>query len=221
MAITQEFNGDILVDGNVSSDTITAGGAIISGAVSANSASISGAVSASGVSITGALSANTANINGVVTASYLGTTGNATNQTMSQLAVTNAINNAVTNALNRAHPVGTYYISDSATSPASLFGGSWQAINNRFLYATGKYSAGTTGGEESHVLSVSEMPQHNHDIRTLSGSSASSSNEYIKADATWNVLYQLSTASIGLRGNNQPHNNMPPFLVVNMWKRVA
>lgn len=209
MAITQEFNGDILVDGNVSSDTITAIGTTISGALLASSASISGG-----------LSANTANINGAVTANYLGSTGNATNQTMSQLAITNAINNAITSALMRGHPIGTYYISDSDTSPASLFGGSWQALHNVFLYASGKYSVGTTGGEEAHVLTIAELARHQHILYDYVAGSGTVYGINRNSMTSTGSEFQ-SSAGTGMVGANAPHNNMPPFLVVNMWKRVA
>ena len=35
------------------------------------------------------------------------------------------------------YPVGAIYMSVSSTSPASLFGGTWEQIQNRFLLAAG------------------------------------------------------------------------------------
>lgn len=62
-----------------------------------------------------------------------------------------------------AHPVGDIYISTSPTSPATLFGGTWVRLEDRFLLAAGStYAAGSTGGEASHVLTASEMPAHTH-----------------------------------------------------------
>lgn len=225
MAITQEFNGDILVDGNVSSDTITAIGAIINGELSANSANVSGAVSARSASITGALTAN-----------FLDTTGNANNQAMSQnattIAINNAVANAVTNALNRAHPIGAIYISTVATSPASLFGGSWKVINNRFLYASGTYSVGATGGSETHTLNVKEIPMHGKHIpyggESTSGGSAAGKflaerafDSYGNTGRGWNNLYNEYYPYTFEVGGNGAHNNMPPYLVVYMWQRTA
>lgn len=45
------------------------------------------------------------------------------------------------------YPVGAIYISYDSTSPATLFGGTWTAINGRFLLAQNStYTAGSTGG---------------------------------------------------------------------------
>lgn len=52
-------------------------------------------------------------------------------------------------------------MSSSSTSPASLFGGAWSALTGRFLYCNN----GTgTGGSNTHTLTTSEMPSHNHTV---------------------------------------------------------
>ena len=62
------------------------------------------------------------------------------------------------------YPVGSIYMSVNATSPATLFGGTWTQLKDRFLLGAGStYGNGTTGGEASHKLSVNEMPSHAHD----------------------------------------------------------
>ena len=61
-----------------------------------------------------------------------------------------------------AHPVGSVYQSTVATSPESLFGGTWEEIRDVFLLAAGTRTAGNAGGEETHTLTVSEMPSHGH-----------------------------------------------------------
>lgn len=48
--------------------------------------------------------------------------------------------------LNLIYPVGSYYISNSSTSPATRFGGTWTQITGRVLYcnsSVGNYDAGT------------------------------------------------------------------------------
>jgi hypothetical protein len=62
-----------------------------------------------------------------------------------------------------SYPVGSIYVSAKATSPAELFGGTWKAIEDVFLYCAGpKHAAGETGGAETHTQTVEEMPAHNH-----------------------------------------------------------
>ena len=56
-------------------------------------------------------------------------------------------------------------MSVNSVSPATLFGGTWSRISDRFLLAAGSsYSAGSTGGEASHALTTAEMPGHTHTI---------------------------------------------------------
>jgi hypothetical protein len=58
----------------------------------------------------------------------------------------------ITDFLNKVYPVGAIYLSTVSTSPATLFGGSWTQIQNRFLVAAGSsYGAGSTGGSETHT----------------------------------------------------------------------
>ena len=71
--------------------------------------------------------------------------------------------------LNLSHPIGSVYISMNSTHPATLFGGTWEALPaGRVLLGQGKadsgttYKAGNKGGNESHVLSISEIPSHSH-----------------------------------------------------------
>ena len=62
--------------------------------------------------------------------------------------------------INAIYPVGAIYISVSATSPATLFGGSWTRIQDRFLLAAGsEYAPGSAGGEATHKLTETEMPK--------------------------------------------------------------
>ena len=113
------------------------------------------------------------------------------------------------------YPVGSIYLSADATSPASLFGGTWERIEDRFLLAAGStYTAGDMGGEAAHTLTVSEMPSHNHTY-TIPGNETGTS--WYGANGTAKGAPQSS----GDSGDGEAHNNMPPYLAVYMWKRVA
>ena len=117
-----------------------------------------------------------------------------------------------------AYPVGAIYISTVSTSPASLFGGTWEQLKDRFLLGAGDtYSAGSTGGEAAHTLTVGEMPSHSHEVRCVRYNSGTGPN----VTGNGSLKYVHETFSTYSSGGNQPHNNMPPYLAVYMWKRVA
>ena len=120
------------------------------------------------------------------------------------------------------YPIGAIYLSVSATNPATLFGGKWEQIKDRFLLAAGDtYAIGTTGGEATHKLTVAEMPSHKHDLRAPSGNIAASGggigNEFVVSDTQGKSLPKWTVAA----GGNAAHNNMPPYIVVYVWKRVS
>lgn len=71
----------------------------------------------------------------------------------------------IDSVLSKAYPVGAIYCSTVETNPHELFGfGTWEYIEQgRVLLSQGdKYSAGSTGGAETHTLTTQEMPKHNH-----------------------------------------------------------
>jgi hypothetical protein len=72
------------------------------------------------------------------------------------------------NLINLVYPVGSIYMSVNNVSPATFLGGTWVAIQDTFLLSAGsKHSAGSTGGEETHTLSVAETPAHTHTRGTM------------------------------------------------------
>lgn len=123
-------------------------------------------------------------------------------------------------------PEGTIYLSTLNISPASLFGGTWEQLKDRFLLAAGDtYTAGDTGGEATHALTVDEIPEHRHMLRY---ESTSGSTEFAIYTATSDAENDTgNNETTGLRryttytGGSQAHNNMPPYLVVYAWKRVS
>lgn len=67
------------------------------------------------------------------------------------------------------HPIGSIYESTVDTSPADLFGGTWETMPaGEVLISAGKaasgstYVAGKPYGNETHSLSVNELAAHNH-----------------------------------------------------------
>ena len=117
------------------------------------------------------------------------------------------------------YPVGSVYVSVNSTSPATLFGGTWEQIKDRFLLSAGDtYKAGATGGEATHVLTVDEMPRHNHSIDNLNASG--STTPYMTVQAQEKKGYGGNVQTF-FTGGGQAHNNMPPYIVVYIWQRTA
>ena len=119
-----------------------------------------------------------------------------------------------------AYPVGAIYLSVTDTNPAALFGGTWERIGGRFLLgADSTYAAGSTGGEASHKLTVDEMPRHNHTLDNYN-TAAGNTTAYMTVQAQAKVGYNGNVQTLNTGGDGL-HNNLPPYLVVFMWKRVS
>ena len=127
--------------------------------------------------------------------------------------------------LDLIHPVGSIYWSTNITSPETLFGGTWEQIKDTFILAAGdSYSAGSTGGEANHTLTIDELPSHRHYLKY--------GNVYIgylnsnAAQSNGNALYKYNVSRGDALygedvGGGKAHNNMPPYLVAYCWKRTA
>ena len=127
--------------------------------------------------------------------------------------------------IDDVYPIGSIYMSTNNVNPSTLFGGTWTKIEDKFLLASGTdYSAtydnngfaNKTGGEATHTLTIDEMPTHSHQVPDIF-SGGSGSEERIVKSTNRKGGYQPSTTQ---RGSSQAHNNMPPYLVVNVWYRT-
>ena len=133
--------------------------------------------------------------------------------------------------LDTVYPVGSVYISVNSTSPASLFGGTWELIQNKFLLGTDDLvNIGNTGGEATHILTTQEMPSHEHRVIVIP--EGSSSNYAIAIDGrgeagstnpiiSWTTTVDRNNVWAQATGGGQAHNNMPPYIKVAIWKRTA
>jgi hypothetical protein len=120
-------------------------------------------------------------------------------------------------------PIGTILTTTNSTNPGTYIGGTWTAIEGKFLLAQSEdHTAGETGGAETVTLTVDELPSHRHGM-----------DNYLIDDGTeqmrgWNgftmrgkevfIAELVKTRAVG---GNMPHENMPPYLVVYMWERTA
>lgn len=141
------------------------------------------------------------------------------------------------------YPVGSIYMSVNEANPGTLFGGTWEQLRDRFLLGCGDtYKNGATGGEETHSLTIDEMPSHNHTATTnttgahrhgyngwwgyAAGSAKGSvANERLSDSERWDPFNSAGDHShivtINNTGSSQAHNNMPPYLAVYIWKRIS
>lgn len=156
-------------------------------------------------------------------------------------------------SFNQIYPIGAIYMSTVSTNPATLFKiGNWEALPaGRVLLAQGtstwgvNYSAGSTGGEDKHTLTVSESASHNHTgsattsgsththALTMRASHGKSGNGGVPRFGDGDVWSDYKTQNLSAAGehshaitiNNsgggQAHNNMQPYLSVYMWKRTS
>ena len=139
----------------------------------------------------------------------------------------------LSNVLDIIYPVGSIYMNYSnSSSPASKLGGTWTRIYNKFLIGAGSsYTIGSEGGEVTHLLTVNEMPSHTHPIkRNDTWETAGFTIIDLKSGSKWGVgpnkTYTGDAGvgpygNIGNTGGDTPHNNMPPYRAVWMWRRTA
>lgn len=123
-------------------------------------------------------------------------------------------------SLNSVYPVGSIYLSVNSTNPSTLFGGTWVQLEDRFLLGAGStYTAGSTGGSATHTLTLNEIPAHSHNYTAMQKTS-SYPQFFNSGNSEGGYIDNITSASTN-SGGSQAHNNMPPYLVVYMWKRTA
>ena len=134
---------------------------------------------------------------------------------------------APANIIDIMYPVGCIYMTTSTDSPQSMlsrFGvtSTWERIQGRFIlgssptyFTTGNQGGAGLGGEETHLLTVDELPAHTHTYREA----------YVTgSDGDWGsggLPNEIRTSNTSSVGGNVAHNNMPPYYVANIWRRTS
>lgn len=162
-----------------------------------------------------------------------------------------ALMNGVSDAMEELWPVNSIFCSISSTNPSVTLGfGTWVSFGaGRMMigYSASDSDFDTaeeTGGAKTVTLTSAEMPSHTHaqDAHThtqdahahtqqsrsagligTAGSSGSvaANNQSVGTTNSTTATNQNTTATNQNTGGGGAHNNMPPFIVVYMWKRTA
>ena len=127
---------------------------------------------------------------------------------------------------NKIYPVGSIYMSVNSTNPSTLFGGEWEQIEDKFLLACGtNHNNGETGGSEDAVVVT-----HNHStpdkyVLTTSGGAIKRNSTAGTTGTKVSNLLQSDDAiirnTIENTGTSGVGKNMPPYLAVYVWVRIA
>lgn len=140
-----------------------------------------------------------------------------------------------------AHPVGSYYWSNDSTSPATLFGGTWEALPAGYtLIAQGSgsdsfgsytYTAGRKYGERKHQLTTNELPHIHGTVYDLArqasvwpiGTTGVFSAPAKTEGMTFGTDFKENQGDGFILdfGKDVPHNNLQPVIASYAWRRTA
>jgi hypothetical protein len=153
--------------------------------------------------------------------------------------------------LDKIYPVGSVYSNaDDNTNPSTLLGfGSWNAFgagevmvgidatdSDFDIVGSGTNTNGTTGAK-THTLTESELAQHHHlavvdgtvtETGNVTASNAISENATQTGSTFQSYRMRPATSetfgTVGRTsqvGSDSAHNNLQPYVVVYMWKRIS
>lgn len=72
---------------------------------------------------------------------------------------------SMSTVFNAIYPVGSVYLTFNEENPDVLFGGTWERIRDRYLYASGNVETGKTGGSRKVTITESNLPKHTHKVK--------------------------------------------------------
>lgn len=129
-----------------------------------------------------------------------------------------------TNLISSFYPVGSIIILGTSTDPNTIMPGTtWEAYaQGEILVGYGYLDGDSTKqqitfnkevtGEASVTITTTTMPSHTHIVNKTTAASGSAGYEYGGSGS------YVGTNSIG---GNAAHNNMMPYVAVNIWRRTA
>lgn len=92
-------------------------------------------------------------------------------------------------------------------------------LTDKFVLGAGTtHNVGDTGGEETHTLTVEEMPEHNHNMLGWTESNKGYPNTQPTVQKGGDGSETVHTL---WEGGDQPHNNMPPYYTLCYIMKVS
>lgn len=136
------------------------------------------------------------------------------------------------------YPVGSLYISVNDVSPATLFGGTWEKIEDRFLLAAGgNYEAGSENANGVSSKATVNIPAHKHLTPLVKSgnylgfwtggdsTNLSLSNRIVVSGGTYTNSASASTFYTSKDGACSTEvtvpPTIPPYMAVYVWQRIA
>lgn len=116
---------------------------------------------------------------------------------------------------------GTTAYAGSRTDGVAAAGQANQKLNYEISYTT------STDGAHTHTVKTNSgstnpnASMHDHEV-TINANKASHDHEYTTGNESNRHTHAFTPeGSISYEGDSTGHNNMPPYYVVHVWKRVA
>ena len=128
------------------------------------------------------------------------------------------------------YPIGSIYFTASAIQPGTSIGGTWvRYAQGKCLFGVDDYdsdfsSVEQIGGVKDVVLTEAQMPSHTHTLvdnyRQLTQNGAiyhNDLNHKVFTATTPGSAVDTTSAT----GGGQAHENLPPYIAIHIWKRIA
>lgn len=100
-------------------------------------------------------------------------------------------------------------------------------LRGRFILgASDSHAVGSTGGEENHTLTVEELPKFTPafdgggNALVYNNTKYNDTEEGFQGGSLWHDERKTCNASFSSIGNNQPHNNMPPYYTLSYIMKI-
>ena len=151
----------------------------------------------------------------------------------------------MSNLVDKMYPVGSIYMTTTYSEASQVhdaIGGEWEKYaQGRTIIGDGTgtdsnglvqtFANGSTGGEYTHKLTVAEMPSHSHDIYANSyagnlkivmqnDNSPDGPNSYGVQDSLHDNNRTAWALYAAAAGGSGAHNNVEPYIVTYIYKRV-